>query len=119
MNIYDIFAEELAKAIEEKRAAEWAREQAEKVAIDRMIQAAEKEGVTIPLDNAFCHDGNAGVWIYANESNYTPTYKVMYWKGQWSSRIDGSMMTFELLHRKAGTSYGGARRIAAELTPKL
>ena len=97
MDIYDIFAEELAKAIEEKRAAEWAREQAEKVAIDRMIQAAEKEGVTIPLDNAFCHDGDAGVWIYANESNYTPTYKVMYWKGQWSSRIDGSMMTFETL----------------------
>ena len=116
MNIYDIFAEELAKAIEEKRAAEWAREQAEKVAIDRMIQAAEKEGVTIPLDNAFCHDGDAGVWI---STDCTPAYKVMYWKGQWSSRIDGSMMTFELLHRKAGTSYGGARRIAAELTPKL
>lgn len=97
MNIYDIFTEELAKAVEEKRAAELAREQAEKVAIDRMIQAAEKEGVTISPDNAFCYDGDAGVWIYTNESNYTPTYKVMYWKGQWSSHIDGSMMTFETL----------------------
>ena len=97
MNIYDIFTEELAKAVEEKRAAEWAREQAEKVAMDRMIQAAEKEGVTIPLDDAFCYDGDAGVWICTNDRNCTPAYKVMYWKGQWSSHIDGSMMTFETL----------------------
>lgn len=94
MNIYDIFTEELAKAVEEKRAAEWAKKQAEKVAIDRMIQAADKEGVTISPDDAFCYDGDAGVWI---STDYTPTYKVMYWKGQWSSRIDGSMMTFETL----------------------
>ena len=97
MNIYDIFTEELAKAVEEKRAAEWAKKQAEKVAIDRMIQAADKEGVTISPDDAFCYDGDAGVWIYTNESNYTPTYKVMYWKGQWSARVDGSMMIFDNL----------------------